>query len=57
MKSKKEFTTEKVGIVEIEYFEQVGLKLKNESVSNFLYRLRIEHERGVGGFDKPVFQK
>lgn len=53
---KKEYRTEKIGIAEIEYFEKVGLKLYNESVCNFLYRLRIEHEGNVGGFGKNLFK-
>ena len=56
-KQKTEFVTEKIGTVEIEYFERVGMKLKTESVSNFLYRLMIEHEGGVGGFDQKIFIK
>jgi hypothetical protein len=56
-RQKTEFVTEKIGKAEIEYFERVGLKLKTESVSNFLYRLMVEHEKGVGGFHPHIFIK
>ena len=53
---KKEYVTEKIGKIEIEYFESVGMKLKNESMANFIYRLRIEHQNGVGGFGQKIFR-
>jgi hypothetical protein len=55
MKQNKEYVKEEIGVREIEYFETVGLKLKNETMKNFLYRLRIEHQNGVGGFEGKVF--
>ena len=56
MIAKKEYKTEQIGIAEIDYFEKVGLKLYNESVANFLYRLRIEHAGNVGGFGRKLFR-
>ena len=56
MVKKKEYRNEKIGIAEIDYFERVGLKLYNESMANFVYRLRIEHEGRVGGFGKQLFR-
>jgi hypothetical protein len=52
----KEYVKTDIGKIEIEYFESVGMKLKNETMSNFLYRLRIEHQSGVGGFGQKIFR-
>jgi hypothetical protein len=52
----KEYTMERIGTLEVEYFESVGMKLKEETVCNFLYRLRIEHQNGVGGFPQRIFK-
>lgn len=56
MRKGKEYVTEKIGKEDIEYFERVGLKLYNESMANFVYRLRIEHAGNVGGFGRQLFK-
>ena len=56
MRKNKEYQKEEIGISEIDYFEKVGLKLYNESMANFVYRLRIEHEGRGGGFGRKLFK-
>jgi len=57
MNPKKKYTNIAIGLEEIRYFEDVGLKSKGESMCNFIYRLRIEHQNEVGGFKKRIFLK
>jgi hypothetical protein len=56
MRKNKEYVKEDIGKIEIDYFESVGMKLKTETMSNFLYRLRIEHQSGAGGFPQKIFR-
>lgn len=57
MKPKAKYTQIYMRKDVIRYFEDVGLKSKGESMCNFIYRLKIEHEREVGGFKKKIFLK